>query len=264
MLQDGDGTMRRGLLSLVLTASIILSLLVVAQPTGAVLTTVSGPQTVDKPGTIEVRTAVEIREDERIPIDGLVLEIATEDGDAVRVTFAPNGTVLAVDPPRGVVGEGEIRVNRLRKTLTVTPLGSAADYGYGDRSGTDERTDESRAFGYGYGYGYAGDESGLAYEIEMDSRAFKQGEYAVRLLVDTGDGEPAFASNEESIEVRLPTGVQPGERPADRGASGNDVANPDGDDGDADQAARGNGDRGRADERGNDRGRSDRAVAVHR
>lgn len=203
--------MKRDLLALGVTASIVFSLVAFAQPSAAVLATVSGPDQVDKPDRMTFTTAIEIREDERIPVEGIDLVIATADGETATISFAPNGTVAAIDPAEGVVGQGEIKIDQLRERTEITALESGAEYGYGYRSAEDERTGETRSFGYGYGYG-AGE---FAYEIELDSRAFKHGEYELHVSVDAGGA--TFTSDATTFEVGPGGGSGPGERGPDRG-----------------------------------------------
>lgn len=235
--------MRRELLALGLTAAILVSLFALSQPSSAVLTAVSGPEEVNRPDEVTLRSTVEIRDDERIPVESFVLTIETDDGESVAVTFAPDGTVETVTPAGGVVGEGEIRVDLLRRTLDITPVEQNAEFGYGFRSGTDERTGETREFGYGYGF--TGDGGpGFAFDVSMDSKALKQGDYTVSLAVNTGDGQRLFESNEKDLEVVLPSGGQPGDD-ADSGDRG------------ADDEGDGSEDRDRGSAPPDDRGRSD-------
>lgn len=207
--------MRRELITLGVTASILLSLLAFTQPTGAVLTTVSGPDEVTWPDRVEFDSSVEIREDEQVPIESFNLVLTTEDGGMVTITFAPDGTVQSIEPSDGVVGTGDVRIGQLRDSLEITPVESNADFGYGYGYGTDERTGESESFGYGYGYGYGGAQPSFGYAVSMNSTAFAQGDYTVQLSVNTEDGETLFASNEESFEVDRPGKEGRGQGPPD-------------------------------------------------
>lgn len=204
--------MRRQLLTLGVTASILLSLLAFTQPTSAVLTTVSGPDEFTKPDKIEFDTAIEIREDERVPIESFNLVLTTDDGESVTITFAPDGTVQSITPADGTVGTGDIRIGQLRDSLEITRVESNADFGYGYGYGTDERTDESHAFGYGYGYGYGSAQPSFHYHVSMNSTAFQHGEYTAQLSVNTVDEDGLFASNEKSFEVSRP-GADRGQGP---------------------------------------------------
>lgn len=194
--------MRRELLALGMTVSILLSLLAFTQPTSAVLTTVSGTDEVTKPDTMEFETTVEIREDERIPIESFDLVLTTEDGETVTVTFTPDGTIQSIDPADGFVGEDDaINVTELERTIEITRADRNAGYGYGYRSGTDERTNEERSFGYGYGYGYGdGPQPSFGFDIQLDSAAFAPGEYTLHVSLNT-DGDDTFASNEKTFDV---------------------------------------------------------------
>lgn len=258
--------MRRELLTLGMTASILVSLLVFTQPTAAVLTTVSGPDEVQIPGPMEFETAVEIREDERVPIESFDLLIRTEDGGTVTITFAPDGTVQSIEPAEGTVGNGEIRVDQLRESLEITPVESNADFGYGYGSGTNERTGESRSFGYGYGYGYGGAQPSFEYRIAVNSTAFAQGEYTMQLRVNTDGEDGVFASNEKVFEIDEPGEGPPDDLPeqaSDRAHEVHDVIQEfrdgltEGPLGQAIQDLAGNGNSADADEESNGNGQSD-------
>lgn len=204
--------MRRELLTLAVTASILLSLLAFTQPTSAVMTTVSGPDEVTKPDTLEFDTAIEIREDERVPIESFNLVLTTDDGESATITFAPDGTVMSITPAEGTVGNGDIRIGQLRDSLEITPVESNADFGYGYGYGTDERTNESHSFGYGYGYGYGSAQPSFEYHVSMNSTAFQQGEYTAQLSVNADGEDGLFTSNEKSFEVSRP-GADRGQGP---------------------------------------------------
>lgn len=198
---------KQKLLSAALVSSIVLSLIAFSGPVGAVRTTVDGPDEVTKPDRFTITSSVEIREDERVNVQNYTLTIRPEgaEDEEVEITFAPNGTVVDVDPERGVVGEGEIRVTILRKTTTVEPVVDNGTYGYGDRYGYDERRGDERV-DLGYGYGYSGNESQPTYvfEIELDSKAFKHGDYEVFLTVNTPSESGLFQSNVQSFTVETP------------------------------------------------------------
>lgn len=197
--------MRRELLTLGLTATLLLSMLAFAQPTAAVLSTVDGSEQVRQPDRLAFDTAVEIREDERVPIEGFDLVFETEEGETVTVTVAPDGTVEAVDASGGA-GD-RINVTRLERTLVVNRTDGNGDFGYGYLSGADERTGESRSFGYGYGYGYGyGVQPTFGFDVGVNSSAFEPGQYTLRLSVNTDGDDGAFASNDHSFEV-LPARV---------------------------------------------------------
>jgi hypothetical protein len=195
-----------------MTASILMSLLAFTQPTSAVLTTVSGADEFTKPDQLEFESEIEIRDDEQVPIESFNLVITTDDGETVTITFAPDGTVQSVDPAEGVVGTGDIRIDQLRESLTITPVESNDAFGYGYGYGVDERTGEAESFGYGYGYGYGDGQPVFRYAVSMNSTAFMHGDYSIQLSINTGDGETVFASNEKAFEVNRP-GEDRGEGP---------------------------------------------------
>lgn len=207
---------RRGLIALVVTASVVLSLVVVAQPTAAVRTSISGPDEVQKPAELTFESTVVIRDGEHVPLQNYTMTLWPEGAsdEPVSVTFDSNGSVLEVSPSGGVIGEGEIRIDRLRKAIEITPVEGTneSDYGYGYGHGVDERTGNRTEFGYGYGYGGP---STVSFEITLDSKAFKQGTYQIRTSVNTPEETGLFDSNVETFDVELPRGGQPPGRPGD-------------------------------------------------
>jgi hypothetical protein len=230
-----DQPQRRELVALALTVSIVLSLVAVPRPIEAVSTSVDGPDEVQKPDAFTFESTVTIRDDERVPLRNYTVTLWPEGSpdETVSVTFAPNGTVLAVSPRRGVIGAGEIRINQLRRTVEITPADWRSSYGYGygyDRDGyrygygygygLDERTGERVEFGYGYGYGGP---STVSFEITLGSRAFRQGSYRLRTSVSTPERTGLFRSNVETFEVTLPRGGGP------PGGGGDDAEGGDGD-----------------------------------
>ena len=198
---------RHQLLAAALISGIVLSVVAFAGPAAAVTTSVTGADEVTKPDQFTITSTVEFHGGEEVPIENYTLTLRPE-GEAeesVNVTFAPDGTVVDVDPARGVVGEGEIRVTQLRNSLTITPFGTNGSDGYG----------------YGYGYGY-GNDSGYGYgvagsttfEVGLDSKAFRAGEYATFLTVNTANETGLYRSNVETFTVELPS-QDPPESPAD-------------------------------------------------
>lgn len=196
-------------MAVVLTGFLLLGLLLTAQPTSGVLSTVSGPDEVSTTERFTYVTTVDVRQDERIPVRHFALVVETEGGDSVTVTFDQNGTVLDVEPERGVLGEGEIRITLLTRTLEIVPVERNVDFGPGSLFGVDERTGIGHDFGYGYGYGYGYGDSdpSFVFLIGLDARAFERGRYSLHVGVVT-DGGRQFASNAGEFEV-----VVPGTRP---------------------------------------------------
>lgn len=175
------------------TAGVVLVVglaLVGVQPTSAVSATLDGPGEVSKTDTVGFAASVGV-EAADARLDSLVLTFRSVDGDgSVTVTLTPDGAVRRVDPPRGTVGRGEIRVGLLRRTLTVTPV-----------------DDSDGGYGYGYGYGYAADDP--TYDVRVDARAFRRGTYEVTLTAVCEGGRSA--SDTARFEVTLPAGaVGPG------------------------------------------------------
>jgi hypothetical protein len=101
----------------------------------------------------------------------------------VTITTDSDGTVLSVTPPRGVVGTGAIRVNRLSKTLDIT---------------VEELNAET-----GYGYG----PSGAAITVSFDSRSLDHGDFVAEATVDLAAEDDASSSH--SFTVVLPSGSNP-------------------------------------------------------
>ncbi|WP_277554138.1 hypothetical protein [Halobaculum limi] len=193
----------------------ITSLVAFAGTSAAVRTTVDGPDEVTRPDAVAFTSTVDVRDDERVRIDSLTLTIQPEDSpdEAVRVTFAPNGSVLAITPSSGVAGQGEIRIEQLRRSLDVTVSGTdgAYGYGYGYDGGIDERAGENGSdAAVGYGYGYA--DTSITVEAAFDSRALKHGNYEVFLTVNTPEEDDRFRSNVESFEVLVPGNGSPPDR----------------------------------------------------
>lgn len=195
--------MKRELTTFGVALVVLVGVLAFSQPTAAVLTTVSGPDQVSQSDEIAFETTVELREDERIPVESFDLTVAPNGTSrAVTVNFTPDGTVQSVDTSGGA-GD-DINVSRLEQSLRIVRTDGNAEFGYGYRSGTDERTGENHTFGYGYGYGYShGDaaQPSFGFDIQFDAAAFDPGAYTVQVSVNTGAETDMFASNVKAFEV---------------------------------------------------------------
>lgn len=263
---------RQTVLSLAVTVVLLGSLVAVATPSAAVETTLTGPDEVERTDRVTTTATVDVVDGERIPIAGFVLTLRPHDGDELTVTFAPNGTVLDVTPERGTIDGGDVRIRQFVQSLTITPTAQRAPYGYGPRTGFDERRDESRNFGYGYGYGYGyGDVPEFEYRISFDATALDRGSFVGRLAVDTGD-ETAFRSDAFGFEVTRPDDGDDdvedgddgddgdGESDEDDGADGDDENGADGDGEDGDGSDDESGDDGNDGDDENDRSERDRLI----
>ncbi|MFC7097680.1 hypothetical protein [Halobaculum marinum] len=220
---------------------LITSVVAFAGTSAAVRTTVDGPDQVTKGDRVEFTSTADVRDDERVPVESLTLTIRPEDSpdEEVRVTVAPNGTVLSISPSTGVVGQGEIRIEQLRRSLDVAVSGTdgAYGYGYGYQGGIDERAGENGSdatVGYGYGYG----DTSITVEAAFSSKALKHGNYEAFLTVNTGDERDQFRSNVESFEVLVPGNGSPpdnGEGPDNRPGDDVNEASDDSEDDDSDE-----------------------------
>lgn len=228
---------KQQLLTVAIVSTLIVSLGAFAGTSAAVETTVDGPDTVERPGTATFDSSVTIRDGERVPVENLTLTLRTADDadERVTVTFTPNGTVESITPDEGVVGEGEIRVDQLRRSLEITPAQQNVGYGYGYGYGYDERTNDSRV-DFGYGYGFAANGSGdatLTYEISFDSTALKHGDYELFLSVNTEEERGLFQSNVGAFTVETASGQSPpnaGDNADDSDDTEDDAAGDDADD----------------------------------
>ena len=159
------------------------------QPTSAVEASLDGPGEVSQTNTARFTANVGVSSP-GARIDSLTLTFRPVGGEeSVTVTLAPDGTVRQVDPADGTVGQGEIRVALLRRTLDVDVV------------------DDPGGYGYGYGAGNA------TYDVRVDTRAFKQGAYDVTLTVECDGG--ASSSDATRFEVTLPSADDGGDESAD-------------------------------------------------
>lgn len=183
------------LLTVGIVTTLLTSLIVLAGPTAAIEATATGPDEVTKPNSFTIGTSLDVPAGETVDVTGITVSIRPDGGteETLELTFAPDGTIRSTTPERGVVGEGLLRVEQLRRTTTMAPV-----------------SDET---GYGYGYGEPGGTS-LGYEVTLNSTAFKHGSYDLWLTIHTEDTADAFRSNTISVDVLLPNGQLP--------ASGND------------------------------------------
>lgn len=225
---------RQQLVAAALVAGIVVSVAAFAGSAAGVETAVEGPDEVTKPDDFTLTSSIDIRDGERVPVENYTLTVrpaGAEEG--LRITFAPNGTIVGTDPEGGVVGEGQIKVEQLRKKAGITPVDRNGSYGYGYGYGYDERTGDTTEFGYGYGYAGDGVQPTFTYDVELPSTAFKKGEYETFLTVNTGDETGLYQSNVQSFSVET--------RGDDRRKGGDD-----------------RGDRSRDDDRDDDRDGDDR------
>lgn len=177
-----------------LTVGVILALLA-AQPVAAIQTAVDGPDEVTKHDDIELVVTVKADDQPESAIENYTLEITpVGDDESLVIVFDGDGTILAVSPPRGVVGEGNIRVNHLRRELAITPID----------------TDDGAGYGYGYGYGYgSGGETIVTFRIVLTSTAFKHGHYDVRASVNTAEEMNVGGSATHRFTILVPAGHLP-------------------------------------------------------
>ena len=208
---------KQQLLTLTIVSTLLVSLAAFAGASAATETTITGPDSVDRPDTVALESTVDVGDDGNTTTESFTLTLHPADSpdESVEVTFAPDGTILGITPERGAVGQGEIRIELLRESLDVT---------------LDERTG---------GYGYDSGET-VTYDISFSSKALKHGEYEAFLSVNTDEERGLYPSNVASFEVNTPSGVSP-PAPAGGGDGSPDDRGPDGNGPSADRGTNGNG-----------------------
>lgn len=177
---------KQQLLAAAIVSIITLSVAVFAGSAAAVGTTVEGPDEVTNPDRFTITSTADFEDGEQVAVESytLTLRPAGADEETANLTFAPDGEVLGTDPERDAVGQGEIRVTKLRKSTEVTPV---------DGNGS-----------YGYASGYGDNQATVTYDVELDSTAFKQGDYEVFLTVNTENETGLYRSNVKSFTVQSP------------------------------------------------------------
>lgn len=219
---------KQQLLTAAIVSSIILSVAAFAGSAAAVGTTVKGPDEVTNPDRFTITSTVDFEDGEQVAVENytLTLRPAGADEETANLTFAPDGEVLGTDPERGVVGQGEIRVTKLRKSTEVTPV---------DGNGS-----------YGYTAGYGDNQTTVTYDVELDSTAFKNGDYEVFLTVNTENETGLYPSNVESLSVQSPGDGERGQSERGDGDRGDGESEEDeSDEDESDESDRGSNGNGR-------------------
>lgn len=204
-----DGKRRKQAASIALTAVILVSILALAPPAGAVYVDmnrvdgdgnyINGDKTVERPNDILFFASMNIDSDERIPVDHIETTVRMPDGSTKNVTYNVDGSMIDADP-------WWIEVKRV-------PTNDQAGYDDGYRSGYDERSGSDHSFGYGFGYsgsGYA-QEPTYKYKIRIHSQNRPTGQYVVQTHAVMEDGSTKFSSDTFDFKVKKSTsGGSPG------------------------------------------------------
>lgn len=188
--------MKRELVAVALTAALLMSLAAAASPVSPVALTVTGPDRL--PDDRRATFVATSNPSEDVTIENYTLEvITTKTNESVNVTFAPNGTVLSVEPDEGIVGNHGIDAARINETINITRVKDPARAGY-DRDGPPADAGPPDDGGPPEDAG-ASDSS--RYLIRLESDAFVPGgDYALELNANSTDGE-TFTSNRKEFFV---------------------------------------------------------------
>lgn len=181
-----DKSARAKLISVFLTV-IVLAVLIFSGPASAVVLNVDATAKVRETNEATITAAVDIESAERIPVQWLSVEVASDDGsDTYACKFYPTGAK--------VTGECDSEFG----TITVinnegyTGSGALAGYGYGyETGGSVGTTTQTFTTGAGYGYtaGYATTNGELAYTIKWTTpRVSTDTDYHVRLTAYAENG----------------------------------------------------------------------------
>jgi PGF-pre-PGF domain-containing protein/PGF-CTERM protein len=180
---------RPGITSALLSVIIILSLVSLSSPAGAVDATLKTNQgTYAQGSTLVVNAEVDLQNTENVPINTLTYDI----GNGNSVDFDVDGNVVGSKP------------NWL---ISVSRTTNNAGYEYGYGYSYDPSTGSS--YNYGYGYGYtdgSGSSPTLKYKIKIDTAALQQQSYSATL--DINAGQQTFDSNSVSLTIERPGKAQ--------------------------------------------------------
>lgn len=211
-IKQVDNVRERGI-AVLITAVVVAGLIFSGSPAGAVSTSVSGQSEADLADgddTIELTYVVDIEDGERIPAEGVRIDIAEEGGSdsATLVTDLRNSTVRAV----GGDDAGAINNNALNPNVTIRdnyPSDPGDGYGYGNRTGTEYGYGYSSESGYGYGYGSS--EIAFGYGYGLSQNGYNSGlagnpaEFAVTVEVDEDAFEPGDTGKDYSVDGSVVT-----------------------------------------------------------
>jgi len=211
-IKQVDNVRERGI-AVLITAVVVAGLIFSGSPASAVSTSVSGPSEVDLADgddTINLTYEVDIEDGERIPAEGVRIDIAEEDGSdsATLITNLSNGNVRAAGGDDG----GAIDNNALDPNVTIRgnyPLDPGYGYGYGNRTGTEYGYGYSSESGYGYGYGSS--EIAFGYGYGLSQNGYNSGlvgdptEFTVTVEVDEDAFEPASDGKDYAVDGSVVT-----------------------------------------------------------
>ena len=203
-LSNVDNLRERSLAG-VITVLILVGMVLMGSPAGAVSTTLSGPtDDVDLNDNDDVTLTyeIEIEDGERINIDGYEFELIDDEGDST--TIEADGATM----PLVSIGEDNSDAIDIDITEVVTSSdfsGVQSQFGYGYLSGYDNAAgyDAFAGYGYGYGYGYsASSDNTASISITIPGDAFDTGDYtATAEVVTDGSGSTSFGDNSASFTV---------------------------------------------------------------
>jgi PGF-CTERM protein len=213
-IKQVDNVRERGI-AVLITAVVVAGLIFSGSPASAVSTSVSGPSEVDLADgddTINLTYEVDIEDGERIPAEGVRIDIAEEDGSdsATLITDLSTGTTKAAGGDDG----GAIDNNALDPNVTIRgnyPLDPGYGYGYGNRTGTEYGYGYSSESGYGYGYGSSEIAFGYGYGYSQNSRLANDAtEFTVTVEVDEDAFEPGPDGKDYAVDGSVVTNTSDG------------------------------------------------------
>ncbi|MBC9986770.1 PGF-pre-PGF domain-containing protein [Haloferax sp. AS1] len=162
------------LLSVLLAAVVVVSVLSVASPASAITGTLDGDKSsVQKGNQVTLTVDIDLESGDSTPIKNHLIELEGPDGTQQSVRIDSSGGVASTQPPW---------------LNSVTLVSNNAGYEYGPNT-VGYGSGYSKDFGYGYGYGYGSAGSELTYELVIDTSNFDNGQWTVRFDTEATDGE---------------------------------------------------------------------------
>ncbi|WP_148415029.1 PGF-pre-PGF domain-containing protein [Haloferax sp. KTX1] len=162
------------LLSVLLAAVVVVSVLSVASPASAITGTLDGDKSSVQSGNqVTLTVDIDLESGDSTPIKNHLIELEGPDGKQQSVRIDASGGVESKQPSW---------------LNSVTLVSNNAGYGYGSNT-VGYGSGYSKDFGYGYGYGYGSADSELTYELVIDTSNFDNGQWTVRFDTEATDGE---------------------------------------------------------------------------
>ena len=190
--------LNKGVISVLITAGILLVLVLAGSPAQALTITVANPSTGTIGSSYTFTVTVNVQNTDLLPVRSVDLQIYNTTYPGTYLVNCTNLPLQTTTSPSYYSGtSGTVTVTGNAGSGWGYGYGSRYGYGYGYQSGTWGTSSFGNGYGYGYGYGgYVGQVS-MIYTVTWTSPAvWPEGTYNIKVLVYGNGGGTAFTHPE--------------------------------------------------------------------